>query len=225
VHAWEQRLVQVVLALGRPRRGSTGYGRPSGILHIFRLAERLLERGHHTHSLRPGGLVRYELLPLPRAALPLRGQAPVRRGEPVIALHFDNPTIARLAAATSGSHSQTWRMARIGSADLHALADLARNGAIPPGLRAVWAETIFYPALARYGFAVRPARRGLRTPFARLYLLTLIAMYGRPRAGAAAALRSRPLELGEAWMSLDDLRRRFPPDAAPPVSALPSPVR
>jgi hypothetical protein len=210
VRTWEQRLSQAVLALGRSLHRRAGYGRPRGILYIFRLAEWIMDRLHPTVLLRPDGIVRYEIMPLPRGALPLAGQPPVRRGERVIGLHFDNRAIARMARTTPDNARLAWAMGRAANADLRVLADLVRRGGIPPDVRALWAETIYYPALTRYGFTTRPAPDTLRTPFARLFMLSLIAMYGRPQMGMAAARRRRPLELGDAWMSLDGLLRRFP---------------
>lgn len=85
--AWERALDRTVLALARSPWGSSGHGRPRGIMHIFRQVERLIERGHPTHALRPGGLVRYEVTPLTAGRpLTLPGRPPVRRGEPAIAL-------------------------------------------------------------------------------------------------------------------------------------------
>lgn len=214
VRAWEQQLSRLVLALGRSLHRPAGYGQPHGILHIFHLAERIMEWLHPSQALHPDGVVRYEILKLPHGALPLAGRRPVRRGERVIGLHFDNRALARLAQRSSDGAHVAWAIGRAGSADLRVLADQVRNGRIPPDVRAVWAETIFFPALARYGFRTRPAPPNLRTPFARLFMLSLIATYGRPHAGSESAWRTRPLELGEAWMALDDLLRRFPPRPA-----------
>jgi hypothetical protein len=210
VRTWDQRLAWAVLALGRSLHRWAGYGKPRGILYAFRLAERIIDLLHPSLPLRPDGIVRYEIMALPRGELPLAGQPPVRRGERVIGLHFDNGTITRLARTTPDSARLAWAIGKTGSADLRVLADLVRRGGIPPDVRAIWAETIFYPALARYGFTTRPAPDTLRTPFARLFMLSLIAMYGRPQMGVAAAHRQRPLELGDAWMSLAELLRRYP---------------
>jgi hypothetical protein len=206
---WEQHLDWIVLALGRSPWGSAGYGRPRGILHIFRFVERLIERRRPLRPLRAGGIVRYEIASLPARPIPLDGRAPVPRGEPVVILHFDNRVLASLAESATSIQALTWRLVRLGSGDLRLLADMARSGALPKGVRAVWAETVFYQALPRVGFTLRPAPRTIRTPFARLFMLCMLAMYGRP--GQLARSRSlNHLQLGEAWMSLDELRRRFP---------------
>lgn len=202
---WEQRLDRLVLALGRSPFGASGHGRPRGILNIFRLVERLLERGHTYHALYPGGIVRYEIAPLPARPLRLRDGTLIPRGERVVIVHFDNRAIAALDGAGS-TQALAWQLVRAGRDDMRALAALARQGALPVDVRAVWAETLFYLAPARYGFATRPARRGPRTVGARLFLLALLAIYGRD---GAAGVDPGQLPLGEAWIGLDELQRCF----------------
>jgi hypothetical protein len=182
-------------------------------LHIFRLAEQLLESGHPPIPVREGGIVRYEILPLPARTIPLPGQPPIRRGEPVIGLHFDNRMLAELAATLPDTQQLTWRLIRSGSADLRRLADLARSGTFPDGVRVLWAETVIYRALRRYGFTTRAAPRTLRTPFARLFMLGMLATYGHPEH-LPQGRTLQHLQLGEAWMTLDDLLERYPPKIA-----------
>ncbi|HWE60072.1 MAG TPA: hypothetical protein VHB98_00020 [Chloroflexota bacterium] len=208
---WEQRMDRVVLALGRSPWGRSGYGRARGLLHIFHLANWLLERGHPSRALRSDGVVRYEFTTLPtRRALPLRGQPPVRYGEPIVGLHFDNRVIAALSTTLPDTRRLTWHMIRSAEKDMQQLADLARAGGVPPNIRAIWAETLIYPSLARYGYHTRPAPRSIRTPFARLFMLSLLAIYGRPEAGMSERAWQH-LQLGEAWIGVEELKRRFPP--------------
>lgn len=214
--AWERYLDRVVLTLARTPLGRSGRGRPRGIMHAFRLAERLLEHGHTTYPLRPEGIVRYEIAPLPaRRPLPLPNRPPVRRGERVIVIHLDNGAMAELAGRVPNGLRLTWHIARIASADLQELADRVRAGSFPGDVRAIWGETLIYTSLTRYGFRIRPAPRTLRTPFVRLFMLSLFAIYGRPGAlDGEHALQH--FQLGEAWASLADLQRRFPPRAGTP---------
>lgn len=179
-------------------------------MHIFRLVERILERMRPLRPVREGGIVRYEIVPLPARAIVLRDNEVVRRGEPCVGLHFANPTLAALSAHEPSIRFLTWRLARIGGQDLEALAQLVRQGAIPAGIRVIWAETVFYQALQRFGFTVRPAEPSLRAPFARLFMLSMLAIYGRPRPLAQGGRALDHLRIGEAWLSIDDLLDRFP---------------
>src|SRR5579883_43384 len=102
----------------------------------------------------------------------------------------------------------TFRGSLVVREELQALAELARAGGLPQGVRAAWTEALIWPMLLRYGFTGRPAAHTLRTPFVRLYLLGLLALYnGDDRE---RVLDGRRLRLGEAWIALDALQRRFP---------------
>ncbi|MGH2345674.1 MAG: hypothetical protein ACRDG4_10645, partial [Chloroflexota bacterium] len=50
----------------------------------------------------------------------------------------------------------------------------------------------------------------LRAPFARLFMLSMLAIYGRPRHLAQGGRALDHLRIGEAWLSIDDLLDRFP---------------
>jgi hypothetical protein len=209
ISAWERHFVRLILALGHSVEDANGRRRPRGILRIFHLVELVLERLHPMRHVRPGGVLRYEIIRLPDRPLPLPGQSSIRHGERVIGLHFDSRAIAALNAVTPTTQAMTWRLVREGVKDLRALAELRRAGAFPSDIRAVWAESVLYRAFARYGFTTRPAPHSLRTPFARLFLLTLMAMYGRTTPDRLGEEYQLHLELGEAWMGLDELERRF----------------
>lgn len=208
VGRWEQRFDRTVLSLGRTFWGRSGRGQARGLLRVFRFAERLTERGRVIVPLSAYGVARYEIAPLPTAALPMRDGSTVERGETVIILHFDNKAIAALDGGRD-TRALTWHMIRAGREGLRQLAALAGAGAFPDDVRAVWAETLFYPALARLGLETRPARRTLRRPFARLFMLAMLAIYGRE---GPAGVDVAHLPLGEAWIALDDLRRRMARD-------------
>lgn len=179
-------------------------------MHIFRLVERILERRRPTRLVREGGITRFEIAPLPVREIVLRDGAVVQRGELCVGLHFDNPTLAALTADEPSVRRLTWRLTRIGGEDLEALAQLIRQGTIPAGIRVIWTETVFYQALQRFGFTLRPAEPSLRAPFARLFMLAMLAIYGRPRPLAQGGRALDHLRLGEAWLSIDDLLARFP---------------
>ena len=205
---WEKCLARLALGLGRPVRERGRRGGARSLLWAFRLAERLMEWHHPLHALRPGSVLRYEIAPLPAADLPLPGQLPARRGSRVVIIHFDNQAIATMARDT-GTHALTWRMAREATRDLQALVAVSRSAAWPSEVRVVWAEGLFARALTRYGFNARPARRNMRTPFARLFLLSLVAIYAREGRQRLGDSRTLHLPLEEAWIGLDELQCRL----------------
>jgi hypothetical protein len=207
---WEQRLDRLVLGLGGSRRGADGTVHATGILRVFQFAERLAQCGHVKYPIRPGSILLYEIGPFPGVVLPLAGQPPVLHGEPVVILHWDNVNVGSLAGTFDHCQTMTFQGSRVIKQELAALAGLAAAGAIPADVRAVWTETVLFAMLARFRFRTRPAPRSWRTPFVRLYLLGLLKLYGRDRPSRAREHSPR-LRLGEAWISMDELLRRFAP--------------
>jgi hypothetical protein len=215
----EQWLAQFVFAVGRLTSGPSGRGRARGILRIFYLAERVAawRRGLRParpagmlglHPARPSGMLRYEIAPLPARAFPLPGQPAVRHGERVVILHFDSRTFLAQAMAVPSAQARTWQLNRIAIRDLRALAAMARDGAFPEDVRAAWGETIIYKDLARWGFATRPAPYTWRSAFIRLFQLGLVSIYSRDGLAYRDETYQR-LRLGEVWIGLDQLQRRY----------------
>jgi hypothetical protein len=208
VSRWEQWLTRFVFAVGRLGSGPSGRGRARGILRLFYLAERVAAWRRGLRPVRPGGMLRYEIGPLPGRAFPLPGQPAVRHGERVLILHFDSRTFLAQSMAVPGTQARTWRLSRIASEDLRALAVMARAGAFPEDVRAAWGETIMYRTMVRFGFATRPAPYTWRSAFLRLFQLGLVSIYSRDELAHRDETYQR-LRLGEVWTGLDELQRRY----------------
>ncbi|HKO25358.1 MAG TPA: hypothetical protein VJY65_11560 [Chloroflexota bacterium] len=204
----EQGLARFVFAVGRLTSSPSGRGRARGILRIFSLAERAAAWRRGLRPIRPGGMLRYEIAPLPGGAFPLSGQPAVRHGERVVILHFDSRTFLAQAMAVPGTQTRTWRLSRIAIEDLRALAAMARDGAFPQDVRAAWGETIMYRTMARFGFATRPAPYTWRSAFIRLFQLGLVSIYSRDELAHRDETYQR-LRLGEVWVGLDELQQRY----------------
>src|SRR4051794_20648057 len=101
----EQWLERLVFAVSRLALRPSGRGRARGILRIFYLVERLDDHRRRVRPLRPGGMLGYEIGPLPGRAFPLPGQPAVRHGERVVIIHFDNRTILGHATAAPGTQA------------------------------------------------------------------------------------------------------------------------
>jgi hypothetical protein len=85
---------------------------------------------------------------------------------------------------------------------------MARDGALPDDVRAAWAETIRYRSMARFGFTTRPAPYSWRSAFIRVFQLGLLWIYSRDES-AQLDESHRRLRLGENWIGLDALQRRY----------------
>ena len=204
----ERWLDRFVFAVGRLALGPSGRGRARGILRIVYLAERVAAWRRGLRPVQPGGMLRYEIGRLPGRALPLPGQPAVRHGERVVILHFDSRTFLAQAMAVPGAQARTWQLSRIAIDDLTVLAAMARDDAFPGDVRAAWGETITYKALARFGFATRPAPYTWRSAFIRLFQLGLVSIYSRDGLAYQDETYQR-LRLGEVWIGLDQLQRRY----------------
>jgi hypothetical protein len=204
----EQWLERVVFAVGRLSLRPSGHGQARGMLRIFQLVERIEAWHRRVRPLRRGAMLGYEVAPLPGRAFPLRGQPDVRPGERVVIIHFDNRMILAHAATVASTEELTWKLSRIAIDDLTVLAAMARDGALPGDVRAAWAETIRYRSMARFGFATRPAPYSWRSAFIRVFQLGLLWIYSRDEAASLDESRRR-LRLGENWVGLDELQRRY----------------
>jgi hypothetical protein len=178
-------------------------------MRVFWLVERVLSRLANLQQVRPDAVMRYQIATLHTHDLPLPDGRWVRRGQRVMVLHWNNGTIARTATSLPDTHTMTWYLMRSTIRDFRDVSALMQSGQIPPDVQAVWAETVIYRALARLGFSIRPAPRTLRTPFARLFQLTMVAIYGRDGLARLQGAHQRHLDLGEAWMCRDEFLRRF----------------
>ncbi|MGI8967590.1 MAG: YkoP family protein [Chloroflexota bacterium] len=213
---WLDRcLVGFVFSLARTGQRLPGGGRPTGILHVFAFAEQLLEVGHVIRPLREGGVLRYEVTRLPSGTRPLPLDPPLQPGDPIIRIHLNNETVACLLDMGHNRRRLGWDVFRGAESDLTVLATMVQSGAFPPDIRAVWAETVMYRKLARIGMVTREAKPGLRRPFARLYALSLMAIYGSPGLIDRDADRLRHFQLGDGWIDMADLTRRYGKETPP----------
>jgi hypothetical protein len=207
---WERVLVRIVLVIGT-RSTAPGHGEAHGLLRLFQSIEGMFDRHNHVTSLAPGSLVRYQISPLPARDLALEDGQVVRHGEQVVILHFDNHVIASLLRSAASRSNVPWEMFKLARIDLVRLATLTQDGTIPLGVRVLWGESVVYPALVRVGFKTRPGHRRIRDGFERLYMLGLLAIYGEDTLMRLEQGRLDSLRVGEAWMSVTELQRRYLP--------------
>ena len=209
--AWENCLVQGMLALGNVSYDVDGRARTAGTLRIVQLAERLATFGHEKQLVNPHGILQYEIARWSGRPLPLVGQPPLRRGEPFLMLHFNNAELSQAFGGLSNERAVAWQGVRMLRAELRMLAGRSSSGHLPEGVRAIWAETLLYPALARFGFSTRPSPRSLRTALVRVYLLGLTMIYSEGKLTRSSTSQQYRMRLGEAWITLSQLKSRLPP--------------
>jgi hypothetical protein len=186
---------------GRPARawqllrlGWARGGRAAGVLDVWLGWERFLEWRQRIRPVRPGAVLRYSLTRHRGRLAVLRDGTAVRRGDPIVELHFDNRRLVELMAAGT----TPWVLLRLFRDDLSALRRAIAGGRLGR-VMALHGVTMFAPATARLGFEVRPLRRTWRLALVRFFMAGLVVLY-HP-AGWSAARRHAGRWPAEVWMS------------------------
>ena len=143
-------------------------------------------------------------------AVQLTGGTVVRPGDWVGEIHLNNPRFARVWEQSGGSPAMA--VARLSAEFRKALQGLAAElqaGRLPVAPMAFFGKTLVDRGLARMGFEVRelpdtPGHRWLAR-----YERWLLSVY-HPRGRAHAASKR---QLRCAWLTIDELLRRYAPDA------------
>jgi len=137
----------------------------------------------------------------------LRDGTVVRAGDRADILHFDNRRVREIAEA--GWQLEGLRLCR---GDLRVLAArIAREPQFDPPLAYCGASVVSALAL-RIGFERRPRRRTGWSALENWYSRTVMARWARD--GRARIRQGRgPLEVGEVWISVRELLRRYGPEA------------
>lgn len=184
------------------RRGSTSA--PPGFLEpVLRPVERLERRLRHIRPIRPGGVLSIETELHRGPAVVLADGTPVRVGDPVAVIHFDNVRVH--AVAESG-----WQLAGIreARADFRALATWAEERPRAARPVAYRAETVLGPLARWAGFEIREPPHDAMHRLRAWYMRGLLARWARD--GRARLRRGHAeLRLVEIWLSAAELQRRF----------------
>src|SRR5579872_560597 len=203
---WTERFLRLAA-------GDSGGGRARRLLRVWPLWERL------AHVLWPAvpvpgsphGLFQIHFKKHRGPMIPLSDGATVRSGEWVGELHFDNQ--AFLQALDRDGRLETgsakWAIVSYLRDDLRALAAWTKSGTLPRPMVAIVGITVLGRGAVRLGFTMRP-RAGRVLPYLdKLFVDGLLIIYtpegvGRMTTGKTVADTSQ-----EAWMSVDELLRRY----------------
>lgn len=149
--------------------------------------ERLYSRTHPATPVRSGSLFA------------------IRRVGEVLELHLDGHA---LAAMRKNPGYSTFRAVHVLRGDLAALALRVRDGEFA-GVTEIRGTSLMGEAGAVLGFEVRPVKKSIGNRLERYFMVGLDAIY-HPRGLRERAKARWPVE---AWMSVDELIRRYPAQA------------
>jgi hypothetical protein len=124
-----------------------------------------------------------------------------RRKGHVLELHLDSRALNLMRGKPGYS---TFRAVRGMRADLSALADRVRSGALGD-MTELTGTSLMGEAGAVLGFDVRPLPRNLASVLQQYFMVGIDAIY-HPRGLRSRAVRRWPVEV---WMSVDELLKRY----------------
>jgi hypothetical protein len=189
---------------GGPRRGWVA---PRFLYPVLSLAEWIDRRARRIRPIRPGGLLGVERHHYRGEPLELADGTIVHQGDRADIIHFDNARLRDLA--DPALQVRAMAEARL---DFRALAGQLRTRSADERPVAFRGTTILAPYARRFGFEIHERRP---TPWHRLedwYLRTILVRWaptGRERLRSGHS----DLTVGEGWLSLSVLERRYGPDA------------
>ena len=176
--------------------GRAGGGRAAGVVSVWAGWERWMLKRHPSLPARSGGLLRYRVERHRGPDRRLGDGTVIRRGDPIVELHFDNRALSEMRRA--GRYS-TWRAVRELRADLAAIASRAAAGELGPVV-ALHGVSLMGAAGGVLGFESVALPHDLRHAFERYFLAGLDAIY-HPAGLRRLEGRVRDRWPAEVWMS------------------------
>ncbi len=209
--------------------GKHAPGRPSGLLWIWWVWDRLYSRWHRLQPVRSDGLLLYGLeIHKDWRPLILPDGNRIRRGDLICRIHFSNRQLARLAGAAAPV--RTWQVIKTLREDLAALSQQMADGSLDRNgrcVQAVTATTLLFRGARRLGFSIREQPPTWRRELDRAYMLGLLSLYMPERTAHLRRNRDHadtgqadmaPLhqggfafQVGEMWIDRSALLSRYAP--------------
>jgi len=185
------------------RLSKAGNGRAVGVLSIWLLWDCLLARYWQLRWVQPDGFFRYRIRPHGGPPVSLHDGTVIKKGDPLVELHFDN---ARLLQRVGAAGWNPWQALPLIDADLRRLNRLLQSGELPP-VRALYGVTMYAAAGPRVGFEVHPVPHTVGWELERFYLIGLLPIY-HPDGWREFDRMRRNRWPAELWMSRERLARR-----------------
>jgi YkoP-like protein len=179
------------------RLGRAGGGRAAGVIAVWAGWERLMLNRHPTLPTRRGGLFRYRLERHRGPDHRLGDGTVVRRGDPIIELHFDNRALIALRKRPGYS---TWNAVHELRADLAEIGSLVASRRLGPAV-ALHGVSLMGRAGGVLGMESNELPHHLGNALRRYFLAGLDAVYHPAGLGRldGRARRRWPVEV---WMSV-----------------------
>ncbi len=194
---WFDRFPWNLLRLGR-----SGGGRAFGPLTVWIWWEKYTNWREKVQEIGPDHFLRYAVSHYAGHDRVLKDGTKLRKGDPLIMLHFNNPYIARLIATDQFS---SWRALRMAGQDIHTLADRVVRGDLQQA-RALYGVTLFAATGTRLGMETHPLPHTFHVKLVRYFMIGMIALY-HPKGWRHAAKTGEHLWPGELWIGLETMKQ------------------
>lgn len=188
--------------------GESRLGQPRRILRVWPLWERVARRiwpvievPHSKYGLVGLHFTRYHGDPF---SLP--DGVTIRSGDPVGEIHLNNQALVRHLG--EGRGADKFLSVTMVRDDLAAVARWSNREDFPQPIVAIYGVSILSRGATRLGFAIRPAKPGLRTALDRLFMDGLLVLY-TPEGIERLRGRTASDNPDQVWMSMDELRSRY----------------
>jgi hypothetical protein len=133
----------------------------------------------------------------------------VKTGDLIVELHMNNDWFARRRKLNIKASHSPREVLGCFKEDFRFLAQQVANGTFE-GVAALHGSTLLHTGAKRLGFQVEELPDSLWKKGACFYMTGLMQIY-HLRAGEAAKLREKPLELKEVWLSTAALLAKYGP--------------
>jgi hypothetical protein len=207
---------EIHLTTGRPRDSvgigwrlafKTRGGMARGFLRFWPLWEWFTHSIGHLQPIpgAPNHLLEVRFTNYSGRPIDLPGDTCIRKGDPVIELHFRNQAFLEVAE----ERIETWKYMHIIAQNLRALALWMQQPDFPGNPRAIYGMTLLYRGAPRLGFTLYPRPGGIQAWFERFFMTGLLVLYdprGQLRLLQGTTYGTYPQEV---WMSREELLKRY----------------
>ncbi len=196
---WFDRFPWNLLRLGR-----SGGGKALGPLTVWVWWEKYTNWREKVQEIGPDHFLKFAVSHYSGHDRVLEDGTRLRKGDPILVLHFNNPYITRMIAADQFS---PWKVLRLAAQDIHLLEDRVIRGDLRQ-VRAMYGITLFAETGSRLGMETHLVPHTFHAKLVRYFMIGMIALY-HPNGWKHAAKTGENLWPNEVWIGLETMKQQI----------------